>query len=72
MLPVEKQAQVLSQGSHSEMGKDPGLLPQLRVLSSWELPQEQGRVCHKPLRGPEQMHKPELDTRGQSRGPHSA
>lgn len=30
---------MLRQGSHSEMGKDPGFLSQLSALSSWQLPQ---------------------------------
>lgn len=41
MLPVEKQAQVFSQGLLSEVGKDSGFLPQLRALSLWELPPKQ-------------------------------
>ena len=30
---------MLRQRLHSEMGKDPGFLSQLRALSSWQLPQ---------------------------------
>uniref|UniRef100_A0A2K5DND9 P-type Ca(2+) transporter n=1 Tax=Aotus nancymaae TaxID=37293 RepID=A0A2K5DND9_AOTNA len=51
-------AQLLGQGSHSEMGRAP---------SSWQLPPGNGRICHKSLRSPGHLDKPEWDTPGQSR-----